>query len=204
MTRHPGAHMPALPTPIGRVPGQVQPQPELTDGTVILRRLGETDIPAILAACQDPEVQRWTTVPAPYRREHAEFFVRQHAPSRWRTGTGAIWAVSATSRAYAGSMELRISTEDRGIASVGFLCVPSARGRGLTTAALVLACRFGFERLGLARIEWRAYVGNHGSRRVAEKAGFVMEGTSRLALLQREHRRDAWIGALVASDLAGD
>jgi RimJ/RimL family protein N-acetyltransferase len=101
-------------------------------------------------------------------------------------------------------MELRVSAEDRAIASVGFLCVPDARGRGLTTAALVLACRWGLENLGLARIEWRAYVGNHGSRRVAEKAGFVMEGTGRLALTQREHRRDAWIGSLIASDLHQD
>jgi hypothetical protein len=39
---------------------------------------------------------------------------------------------------------------------------------------------------------------------VAEKAGFVMEGTGRLALTQREHRRDAWIGSLIASDLHQD
>jgi RimJ/RimL family protein N-acetyltransferase len=195
----------AAPAPLGRVvPAQPGPQPEITDGTVILRRLLERDIDAVHLACQDPEVQRWTTVPAPYLREHAEFFVREHAPARWRAGTGITWAIAGPDREYAGSMELRISADDRALGSVGFLCVPAARGKGWTSAALRLACEWGFTNLRLARIEWRAYVGNHASRRVAEKAGFVMEGTARLALVQRERRRDAWVGGLIASDLRPD
>ena len=30
------------------------------------------DVDAITAAAQDPEVPRWTTLPAPYERHHAE------------------------------------------------------------------------------------------------------------------------------------
>ncbi|MCW2503831.1 MAG: family N-acetyltransferase [Actinomycetia bacterium] len=186
------------PTPLGR-PGP--PQPELTDGIVVLRRLAEADIGPVYAACQDPEVQRWTTVPSPYRREHAEYFVRQYAPSRWRNRGGAVWAFCGEDRVYAGSMEIRIGAEDKAVGNAGFLCAPEARGRGWTTAALRLACEWSFGNLGLARIEWRAFVGNHASRRVAEKAGLVVEGTGRLALRHRDQRRDAWMGSLIASDL---
>ena len=40
-------------------------------------------------------------------------------------------------------------------------------------------CRWGFGALGLARVDWFAEVGNAGSRRVAEKAGFTIEGVLR-------------------------
>jgi len=30
------------------------------------------DAPAVFAACQDPEIGRWTNVPQPYLREHAD------------------------------------------------------------------------------------------------------------------------------------
>jgi RimJ/RimL family protein N-acetyltransferase len=189
-------------TPLARTAGQqAGPQPELTDGTVRLRAFSEADIGRAIEACRDPETQRWTTVPSPYNREHAEFFVLQHAPAQWRTGSGVVWVTCGPDGLYAGSMDLRLNPIDPGVGNVGFLCAPWARGRGLTTAALRLACRWGFEALGLARIEWRAYVGNDASRRVAEKVGFVMEGTARRALVQRDQRRDAWMGSVLPADL---
>lgn len=50
---------------------------ELTDGTVVLSPPTDADVDAIFLACQDPEIQAWTTVPSPYEREHAEGFVQQ-------------------------------------------------------------------------------------------------------------------------------
>ena len=43
-----------------------QPEPPLQDEVVVLRAWEEADIPAIVAACQDPETARWTTIPVPY------------------------------------------------------------------------------------------------------------------------------------------
>ena len=50
------------------------------------------DVPAVFAACQDAEIQRWTQVPVPYLREHAEGFVTEIAASTWADG-GALFAV---------------------------------------------------------------------------------------------------------------
>jgi RimJ/RimL family protein N-acetyltransferase len=97
-------------------------------------------------------------------------------------------------------MELRISRTDPLVGDVGFLVAPQARGRGYASAALAALCGWGFTALGLARIEWRAYVGNDASRRVAEKAGFVFEGTARRAVSHRGQRVDAWVGALVREE----
>lgn len=49
-------------------------------------------------------------------------------------------------------------------------------------------------------IEWRAEVGNHASRRVAEKAGFVREGTLRKRLFHRGTVVDAWVGSLLSDE----
>jgi len=63
-------------------------------------------------------------------------------------------------------------------------------------------CGWGFERLGLGLIEWRAEVGNTASRRVADRAGFRFEATLRQRLVHRGVRVDAWIGSLLPGEFA--
>ena len=48
----------------------------LEGGDLALRPFTEADVPAIAAACQDPEIPRWTSVPSPYGEEDARAFVR--------------------------------------------------------------------------------------------------------------------------------
>jgi RimJ/RimL family protein N-acetyltransferase len=173
-------------------------------GPIRLRAPRLADVDAIIAACTDPESVRWTTVPHPYEPADAEFFIGPYTGDRWKRGEAAVFAITDAADAYAGSMELRMHPTDPAVADVGYLIAPRARGRGYAPAALRALCRWGFEALDLVRIEWRAYVGNEASRRVAEKAGFTYEGTCRSALAHRGERRDAWLAALLADDLRDD
>ena len=43
-----------------------------------------------------------------------------------------------------------------------------------------------------------------GSRRVAQRCGFTMEGTLRSVVVHRGTRWDMWIGALLAGELPAD
>ncbi len=183
-----------------------QPQPVLFAGRpggdeIRLRPLSEQDLDPIVAACRDPETVRWTTVPDPYQRSDAEFFVREHVPALWARGAGATFAITGPDDEYLGGIDLRLSLADPVVADLGFLVAPPARGRGYCPAAVIAVCTWGFTALDLARIEWRANVGNTASRRAAEKAGFVLEGTARHALDHRGVRTDVWVGALLPSDL---
>lgn len=45
------------------------------------------------AACQDPDIQRWTTVPSPYGRQHAEEFAGRTAPELWRAGSNFVFGI---------------------------------------------------------------------------------------------------------------
>lgn len=69
-------------------------------------------------------------------------------------------------------------------AEAGINLVPSARGRGIGTAAIVQLVEFGFVRLNLRRIHLQAIASNTAAIRAYEKAGFVIEGR------QRQH---AWV-----------
>jgi hypothetical protein len=63
-----------------------QPEPDLTDGVVLLRELAPTDVAGITAACRDPEIVRWTTeIPEHYTEEHARSWVAS-ARRGWKDG----------------------------------------------------------------------------------------------------------------------
>jgi RimJ/RimL family protein N-acetyltransferase len=182
-----------------------RPQPTLfaTAGTgeLSLRPMEERDHDAIVTTCRDPETLRWTTVPEGYTRADSEDFLR-FVRATWAAGTSANFVFTDATDRYAGSIDLRLSATDPLLADVGFMTAPHARGRGYQPAALAALCTWGFTTLGLARIEWRANVGNVASRRAAEKAGFAVEGTARGGLNHRGTRVDVWVGALLAEDLS--
>lgn len=181
-----GAPPPTL--PLAGVPGR-------------LRALEPGDAAAATAACRDPESARWTTVPVPYEPADAEFYIDDYAPGLWARGTGATFAIADGDDRYAGGVDLRLDPLDENGAEIGFMVAPWARGRGYASAAVRTICAWGFSALRLERIGWRAYLGNDGSRRVAEKAGFTIEGVGRGVCVQRGERRDAWVGSLLATDL---
>ncbi len=175
---------------------------ELTAGQLHLRPPVPADEAAIFAACQDPEIQRFTIVPAPYTEAAAHDFVTSYVPDGWRSGRRATFAVlDAGSGDLLGMSGLGHLGIEAGIGHVGYWSAPQARGRGVATSALRVVCRWGFDALGLARIEWYAEVGNVGSRRVAEKVGFSYEGTLRAKLVHRERRIDAWVGGLLPGEI---
>ncbi|WP_406037669.1 GNAT family N-acetyltransferase [Micromonospora sp. NBC_00898] len=203
----PGEPTPAgpdtLPARRAAVFGRPQPVLFATAGAteLRLRPLEERDLDAVVATCQDEETIRWTTVPHPYQHTHAEGFLRDVASAAWARGTGASFAIADAHDRYAGSIDLRISAACPLVADVGFMTAPHARGRGFMPAALTTISTWGFTTLGLARVEWRANVGNTASRRVAEKAGFVFEGTARAGVQHRGERQDVWVAALLPEDL---
>ena len=66
---------------------------------------------------------------------------------------------------------------------------PRGRGRGIGTEATRLIIGYGFEQLGLHRIQLEAYAHNHRALHVYEKVGFVTEGVRR----EVEVRDGEWV-----------
>lgn len=172
---------------------------ELGVDGLLLRPFLPEDTEAVFAACQDEQIQRWTTVPSPYHREDAAEFVAS-CPERWVADTPTFACVDAATMALVASVDLQGCTAEEG-PMVGFWVAPEARGKGIAVAAVQRLAAWAFDDLGLPRLRWAAYIGNVPSRRVAERAGFVMEGTARRGLEQRGERRDAWMASMLPEDL---
>lgn len=62
---------------------------------------------------------------------------------------------------------------------VAYRTAPWARGRGVATATLVAMTAYVFDVVGLERLRLPHSVANPASCRVAEKAGYALEGTER-------------------------
>lgn len=158
------------------------------------------DIDAITAACQDPEVSRWTTVPSPYSRQHAVDFVEKVTQS-WAEGVESVWAVRLDGE-LAGMIGLhRITAHPSGgEAEIGYWGVASFRGQGVIREAARAVVDFAFDELGAVRLSWRAVAGNVPSARTARSLGFRYEGMLRQGLAGPHGRDDGWIAGLLATD----
>ncbi|MFJ9902822.1 GNAT family N-acetyltransferase [Streptomyces sp. NPDC101152] len=172
----------------------------LTTARLLLRTVGPQDTDAVHAAAQDPDIQRWTTVPSPYLPEHARSFTEEIVPQGWANGSMLTFGLFLPAGRELVGM-LGLTMRSMSTAEIGFWGTKKHRGNGYVTEAAVEVSRWAFTQLSVDRVEWRAEVGNDASRAVAERSGFVVEGVLRSAIVHRGVRRDAWVGALLPSDL---
>jgi RimJ/RimL family protein N-acetyltransferase len=163
-----------------------------------LRPIRETDLDDLAVSCADAETQRWTTLPSGYTRAMADEWFAV-CGERWDRGESVMLVLADAEDRFSGAVELGL--RGPGEAEIGYYCSPWARGRGWMTAAVRRLCQVGFEDLALERIEWRAVVGNEASRRVAEKAGFAVEGIRRRIRHGSDGRVDSWVGSLFPEEL---
>lgn len=176
---------------------------DLDDGAVWLSLPVPRDIDDLARICQHSSLADWVSLPVPYTRLDAERFVAQTVPHGWSNRTPT-WAIrTAPDGPIAGTIGL--VGHEGPFAEIGYWLAPGYRSRGLATAAMNMVCAFGFrtDTLALHRIEWRAFVGNHPSARVARRAGFRFEGTLRGAAMHRDTVRDCWVAGRLRTDPSG-
>ncbi|GIJ12944.1 GNAT family N-acetyltransferase [Micromonospora andamanensis] len=155
------------------------PDGRLTDGVVMLRRLGPEDTEQTYRLHSDPEVVASRVPPGAPTRDEIER--RCHgAESQWLVGTAAAMTIlDAVSGEFAGNCMLLPDQPDSGQAMIGYSLLPQWRGRGHATRAVRLLTRWGFDHVGLSRLWAGTLPENAASQRVLGKAGFRREGLLR-------------------------
>ncbi len=154
------------------------------DGHLLLRPWTLDDVEWVVAACQDPEISRWTRVPSPYGRDEAVEFIDHATAARADASElhyvieepGSIGERRVTGEA--GRPETRVGAiglvgVDGSEAEGGYWVAADARGRGVATAALEILVEHAFADLGLSRVWLEILHGNTGSERAAVAAGFA-------------------------------
>jgi [ribosomal protein S5]-alanine N-acetyltransferase len=130
--------------------------PELSDGLISLREWRADDAPALAPLWSESAARSWITK------------LRRHRCA----GTEVALAITRVGEDVpVGNVSLERFSDGGLSAALGYWLVPAARGEGLTTAAARLLCRWGFEELGLERVELLVEPGDAASQRVAERLG---------------------------------
>ncbi|MCA1713139.1 MAG: GNAT family N-acetyltransferase [Actinobacteria bacterium] len=170
-------------------------QPVLTVADLVLRPWEEADAPAVQAAYEDPEIQRWHGE----MLEDAEAAVyAQSWAERWRTSSRAGWAVTRDD-VLVGRITLVRLDLWQGQAEVTYWTVAAARGTGVAPRAVQAVATWAFG-LGFHRLELGHSTANSASCRVAEKSGFRLECTRR----EQGMHADGWHDMHLHARLVGD
>jgi RimJ/RimL family protein N-acetyltransferase len=164
----------------------------LADDELLLRTPTEDDVSAITAACQDPDIPRWTRVPSPYTEQNARDWLVSEGEDRFLI-------VARETGELLGSVALR--PDDDGVAEIGYWVKREARGRSVASRAVRLLSEWGLRERGLARISLITEPENVASQRVAEKAGYRREGLLRSWAELKGERRDFVMFSLLPEDL---
>jgi len=177
----------------------------LVDGDILVRPLALTDEQPLFEAVREsiPEVSPWLAwCHENYSIEETREFLR----SREDKSQGDEWySFGVFDRndggRFLGGVGLNFINRVHQFGNLGYWVRTSAAGKGVASKASPLVARFGFEELGLHRIEILAAVSNIASQRVAEKIGAAREGVLRNRLLIRGEPQDAVMFSLVQDDL---
>jgi RimJ/RimL family protein N-acetyltransferase len=178
------------------------PDPPLADDAILLRPPTLDDVPAVTAACQDPDIQHFTFVPVPYTAEHAREWIGAAAERRVAGVDLSLVIADPRTGALLGTAGLQRPRWDHRTAEIGYWVAPEARGRGAAARASRLLGRWAIETLGLARVTIDADATNPASRTTAERAGYTFEGVLRSAIEVKGRRWSMATYSLIAEDLA--
>jgi RimJ/RimL family protein N-acetyltransferase len=180
------------------------PDPPLRTGGIILRPWRESDVPAIVAACNDPSIPRWNLlIPSPYTEADAVTWLATHEPDRLAGRDIALALADVDSDTAIGAIGGRVDWLNL-TGSIGYWLAPGARGEGHMTTAAKLLCAWMFKTLELGRIELTTDPENVASQAVATRCGFQQEGylRSHRRFPHTGRRRDSLIWGLLPDDRA--
>ena len=176
------------------------PDPPLTDGEILLRPWERRDVPAMTAACQDPEIPRWTVVPHHYTERHARDFISGTGTDLAAGRELALAVVDADDRVL-GALGMSNFDWANMKGEIGYWMAPEARRRGIGARATRMLAEWGLTTLGLERLELLANPANEASQRLAERAGFTREGVLRKYRRRHGVREDLVMYSMLAEDI---
>ncbi len=166
--------------------------PVLCQMTISLREPTTADAGAIVAAAQDPEIPRWTTIPSPYTLDHALAWIgAEDDEERFLVVDGEDRLLGA----------IGLMHPDEPEAEIGYWLAREARGRGVATRAVMLLRDWAVRAHGVRTVVLLIHRDNAPSQRVATRAGFADSGELRPCPRQgcgtgaADHRVYRWTAA---------
>ena len=131
-----------------------------------LRALKPTDATWIFEACQDEQIQYWTTVPKPYLMEHAVGF------ANGKTSEKKVWVIEDSTKKEVGVISIH-GVDENGNAEIGYWVAPWGRGAGATKDAITAMAEYAKTQSDIKSIQATISDLNIASQKVAMAAGLA-------------------------------
>ena len=175
-------------------------QPVIETERLILRRILPIDAENLYEYASDAEVPQyllWSPHPSiEYTREYLTYL-----ESRYAVGDFFDWAiVPRDSGKMIGTVGFTRFRYEDDCGEVGYVLNRAYWGRGYVVEALTSVLAFGFDTLGLERIEAKFIEGNERSLRVTEKVGMRLEGYLRASMRVKGELRTIGIASVLRDE----
>ena len=155
-------------------------------------------LPRFEAMLDDPDVVRFTPMPAPVPDGFGPAWLERYESGR-ADGTREAFAIVEDEEFLGIAVAPSINPTAREC-ELGYMVAPWARRRGAATAALLQLTQWAFEDRGFLRAYLRINVGNDASRTVALRCGYTYEGTLRSTWFKDDLRVDTEVWSRLPSD----
>ena len=174
--------------------------PELTTPRLTMRQMSIADCGDMYEYASRHDVTRYLTwYPHPDRDYTREYL--QYLGNRYAAGMFYDWAIifepDCKMVGTCGFTSFNFTADS---AEVGYVLNPTYWGKGIMQEALARVLQFGFETLGLNRIEAKYVEENLRSRHVMEKAGMTFEGVLREGMMIKGNYVNVGVCSILRSE----
>lgn len=176
----------------------------ISDEVITLRKYKREDLNERYSAIKEnlKEISKWLSFCRPDYTEQQNLMWFVAYPKNWDREIEFPFAVVENeSGKYLGECVLNHINHMHKVANITYWIKKDFAGRGLSTRAVKLISKFGFQKLGMRRLEIFMEPENTASIKVAEKAGAVKEGILRNRIYGAEASKDALIYSIIPSDI---
>jgi ribosomal-protein-alanine N-acetyltransferase len=150
--------------------------PVIKTSRLLLRPFVDSDLPKVFEGLSHPDIIKYYGVSydsLEATKEQMKFFADLE-----KDGMGIWWGiVSLDNKIFYGAGGLNSLSKEHKKAEIGFWLLPEFWGAGIMKEGMPIICDYGFEKLGLHRIEALVESDNTNCKRAMAKLDFRHEGT---------------------------
>lgn len=176
------------------------PFPVLETERLLLRPITYADLDEMYRYCAVPAVSEYTTWDAHQSKEDTKAFI-DFVMSRYEVDKLGPWGIEyKKKKKLIGSCNYLGCDSNSMRVELGYVLSNEYWDRGIMTEAVSRIIQFGFEDIGLERIQAKCLVGNIGSAKVMEKTGMKFEGLLRSYMKIKNEMQDLNLYAMTRED----
>lgn len=174
--------------------------PDLHTPRLLLRKMRLSDAEDMFTYARTPDVSRFL-VWSPHRSVEESRGFLAYVADRYAAGLMEDWGIEhRPSGRFIGTAGYFFWDEPHRRAEIHYCLSKEFWGQGLMPEAVAAIVSFGFERMGLHRVEAKCFPDNTGSEKVLRKVGMQYEGLMREGLYAKGVFHDLKTFAILATD----